>query len=57
MKRFKSKTIDGFAKVALHPSKALTIKGKGSCCNDADIPPDDDPNKSAMASNIVVLGG
>ena len=52
MKSFKSKTINGFAEIALQQYELKKIKAGSACCPDGggDEPPDDDPNKSAMAT-------
>ena len=62
MKVFKSKTINGFAEIALQQYQLKKIKAGSACCPDGggDQPPDDDPPKSATATtlkaNMVVLG-
>ena len=54
MKAFKSKTIDSFA-ISLEQPQLLAIRA-GNCCNGdgGQQPPDDDPNKSAMATTKVL---
>ena len=56
--RDKSKTLDSLAITALHSFQLSVIRG--GCCtgddDDGEIPPDPPP-KSAMASNMGVLGG
>ena len=56
MKSFKSKTIDGFAEIALQQYQLKKIKAGSACCPDGggdQPPPPPETTKSAMATTPI----